>query len=58
MEGSIEDLWCFNNQELAMTIFNLKTFIITGIDYQQDFTIADFVADPRAPTPTGARIIG
>ena len=52
--GSIEDLWAFNDEELAYTIYNLKTFLITGIGHEQDFTIADFVADLRAPTPTGA----
>lgn len=52
--GSIEDLWCFNDYDLALTIFDLKTFIITGIGHEQDYTIVDFVADMRAPTPTGA----
>lgn len=52
--GSIEDLWSFNDINLAYCIFNLKTFIITGIGHEQDFTIADFVADTRASTPTAA----
>ena len=52
--GSIEDLWAFNDEALAYAIYDLKTFIITGIGHEQDFTIADFVADERAPTPTGA----
>ena len=52
--GSIEDLWAFNDEELAYTIYHLSTFIVTGIGHEQDFTIADFVADLRAPTPTGA----
>lgn len=52
--GSIEDLWSFNDERLAKTIYDLKTFIITGIGHEQDFTIADFVADLRAPTPTAA----
>lgn len=52
--GSIEDLWSFNGELLAHQIFSLNTFIITGIGHQQDFTIADFVADLRAPTPTAA----
>lgn len=52
--GSIEDLWSFNDENLAMTIYNLKTFIITGVGHEQDFTIADFVSDLRAPTPTAA----
>ena len=50
--GSFEDLFCFNDEELVKTIYNLKTFIITGIGHEQDFTLADFVADLRAPTPT------
>lgn len=52
--GSIEDLWSFNDEMLAKTIYELKTFIVTGIGHEQDFTIADFVADLRAPTPTAA----
>lgn len=50
--GSFEDLFCFNDEELVKTIFDLKTFIITGIGHEQDFTLVDFVADMRAPTPT------
>ena len=50
--GSFEDLFCFNDEELVKTIYKLKTFIITGIGHEQDFTLADFVADLRAPTPT------
>lgn len=52
--GSFEDLFCFNDENLVNTIYNLKTFIITGIGHEQDFTLADFVADLRAPTPTAA----
>ena len=52
--GSIEDLWSFNDAELAYTIFALNTFIITGIGHEQDYTIAGFVSDLRAPTPTAA----
>lgn len=52
--GSIEDLWSFNDEDLAKTIYNLKTFIVTGIGHEQDYTIADFVSDLRAPTPTAA----
>lgn len=52
--GSIEDLWSFNDETLARTIYALQTPIITGIGHQTDYTIADFVADLRAPTPTGA----
>lgn len=52
--GSIEDLWCFNDKELCITIFNLKTPIITGIGHEQDYTLADFVADKRSATPSVA----
>lgn len=52
--GSFEDLFCFNDERLVRTIFNLNTFIITGVGHQQDFTLVDFVSDRRAPTPTGA----
>ncbi|HOC98214.1 MAG TPA: exodeoxyribonuclease VII large subunit [Bacilli bacterium] len=52
--GSQEDLNCFNNEELAYAIFNSKIPIVTGIGHEGDFTIADFVADKRAATPTAA----
>ncbi|MDD6367545.1 exodeoxyribonuclease VII large subunit [Anaerolactibacter massiliensis] len=52
--GSIEDLWSFNDERLARTIYQLNTPIITGVGHEVDFTIADFVSDLRAPTPTGA----
>ena len=52
--GSFEDLFCFNDERLVRTIYNLNTFIITGVGHQQDFTLVDFVSDRRAPTPTGA----
>ncbi len=52
--GSIEDLWAFNDEELARVIYNAKTPIISAVGHEVDFTIADFVADMRAPTPTGA----
>ena len=52
--GSIEDLYCFNDEELAETIFNTKTPIISAVGHETDFTIADFVADLRAPTPSAA----
>lgn len=52
--GSIEDLWAFNDENLAYTIFHCPIPIVTGIGHETDFTIADFVADKRAPTPTGA----
>ena len=52
--GSIEDLWCFNEEEVARAIYNAKTPIISAVGHEVDFTIADFVCDMRAPTPTGA----
>ncbi len=52
--GSIEDLWAFNKEDLAICILNLKTPLITGVGHEVDVTIADYVADLRAPTPTGA----
>ena len=52
--GSIEDLWAFNEEIVAREIFNSKTPIISAVGHEVDFTIADFVADLRAPTPTGA----
>lgn len=52
--GSIEDLWAFNNEQLAYTIEALKTPIITGVGHETDTTIADLVADLRAATPTAA----
>ena len=52
--GSIEDLWAFNEEIVAEAIFNSKIPIISAVGHEIDFTIADFVADLRAPTPTGA----
>ena len=52
--GSFEDLNCFNNELVARTIFESKIPIISAVGHEVDFTIADFVADLRAPTPTGA----
>lgn len=52
--GSIEDLWAFNEEIVARTIYNSRVPIISAVGHEIDFTIADFVADLRAPTPTGA----
>ena len=52
--GSIEDLWAFNEEIVAYAIYNCKTPIISAVGHEIDWTIADFVADLRAPTPTGA----
>lgn len=52
--GSIEDLWAFNSEILARKIFIAKTPIISAVGHETDFTICDFVADMRAPTPSAA----
>lgn len=52
--GSVDDLWCFNDEELAKTIYQVRTPIVTGIGHEIDTTIADLVSDERCATPTAA----
>ncbi|MFV0382157.1 MAG: exodeoxyribonuclease VII large subunit [Breznakia sp.] len=52
--GSIEDLWCFNDEQLAHTIYRMQTCIVSGVGHEVDTTLVDYVSDARAPTPSAA----